>query len=196
MIRADLAGRKALVTGGASGIGLACVTLLARMGARVALNHLPDDDLGTEQVAALVADGLDVISAPGSVAVAGDAEAMVEAAVGALGGLDYLVNNAGTPGTPEPIPPDDLERLSEEFWHLLLSTNLIGPFRCAKAAAPALRQAGGAIVNIVSIAGLGKQGSSTAYAASKSGPLRRLREQAGLSQYDVAAALGRHQPWV
>ncbi len=168
MITADLSGKRALVTGGASGIGLGCVTLLARLGATVALNHKPGDPRGPEQVAALKAEGLDVIAAPGSVAVPGEAEAMVEAAVAALGGLDFLVNNAGTPVTPAPIPPTELDRMTEDFWQEILTTNLIGPFRCARAAAPALKESHGCVVNIASVAGLGKQGSSTAYAASKS----------------------------
>ncbi|MCP5149259.1 MAG: SDR family oxidoreductase [Ectothiorhodospiraceae bacterium] len=169
MITANLKGRRALVTGGASGIGLACVTQLAGAGARVALNHLPDDPAGPERVAALRADGLDVIAAPGNVAVPGEAERMVADAVAALGGLDYLVNNAGTPGTSVPIPPSELDRMTEEFWQKILSTNLIGSFRCAHAAASALTASSGAIVNLASIAAFDKQGSSLAYAASKAG---------------------------
>lgn len=167
MIRADLTGKRALVTGGASGIGLATVESLAENGARVALNHLADDPAGPQQVARLRAAGLDVLAAPGSVSLPGEAEAMVAEAIAALGGLDILVNNAGTSGTGDKIPPAELDRMTEEFWQLILSTNLLGAFRCAHAAADALRQGGGAVVNVASIAGLGKQGSSIAYAASK-----------------------------
>lgn len=169
MITADLKGKRALVTGGASGIGLATVELLAGWGAKVALNHLPDDPAGPEQVARLTELGRDVISAPGNVGMPVEAEAMVKAATAALGGLDYLVNNAGTPGTPQPIPPGDLDRMTEEFWQLILSTNLVGSYRCAHAAADALKASNGAIVNLASIAGFNKQGSSLAYAASKAG---------------------------
>ena len=178
MIEADLAGRTALVTGGASGIGLACVTLLARSGARVAMNHLPGDPMADAALEKLRQAGLDVIAAPGSVAVAGEAEAMVQAAVEALGGLDFLVNNAGTPATPEPIPPGELERMTEDFWEQILQTNLLGAFRCAKAAAPALQARRGAIVNIASIAGIGTQGSSLAYAASKAALVNMTRSLA------------------
>ena len=169
MMKADLTGRRAIVTGGASGIGLASVEMLAGWGATVALNHLPDDPAGPAQVERLTAKGLKVFSAPGNVGEPGTAEAMVTAAIGKLGGLDYLVNNAGTPGTPEPIPPSELDRMTEDFWQLILSTNLIGSYRCAHAAADALKDANGAIVNLASIAGLTKQGSSLAYAASKAG---------------------------
>lgn len=168
MITANLKTRRALITGGASGIGLACVTMLAQSGAQVALNHLEDDPAGPAKVAELQGMGLDVISAPGNVSIPGNAETMVQTAIANMGGLDFLVNNAGTSGTRDKIPPEDLDKMTEEFWQLLLNTNLIGAFRCSHAAADALQAKGGAIVNIASIAGLGKQGSSIAYAASKS----------------------------
>lgn len=169
MISYDLRGKAALVTGGASGIGLATVRILGKSGCKVAINHLAADARGPEQVEALRAEGMDVISAPGDVGDAEGCAAMVEAAASALGRLDYLVNNAGTPGTRTSIAPHELERLTEELWHAVLEVNLLGVFRCAKAAAPHLRKAGGAIVNTASIAGLSFPGSSPAYGASKAG---------------------------
>jgi 3-oxoacyl-[acyl-carrier protein] reductase len=136
----DLAGKTALVTGGASGIGLAVVETFARRGVKAAINHLPDDPRGAEEVARLSGLGYAVIAAPGNVAEPGGAEAMVARAIDPLGRLDFLVNNAGTSATRTPIPSQDMERLGEEFWAAVLSTNLIGPFRCAKAAASALRR--------------------------------------------------------
>jgi len=178
MITADLSGRNALVTGASSGIGLATLELFARSGAKVALNYLPDDPRGPEQIARLQAEGFDVIGAPGNVAEPGTAEKMVGAAIEKLGGLDYLFNNAGTPATSQPVPPSDLDRLDEAFWQTILNTNLIGPFRCARAAATALKASKGAIVNTASIAGTGQQGSSSAYAASKSGLVSLTRSLA------------------
>src|SRR5262249_59149628 len=86
-----------------------------------------------------------------------------------LGRLDSLINSAGTPATTEPIEFTDLDAMTEDFWQTILMTNLIGPFRCAHAAASALKASRGAIVNTTSVAGLGVRGSSVAYGASKAG---------------------------
>jgi 3-oxoacyl-[acyl-carrier protein] reductase len=194
MIAADLSGRRALVTGGASGIGLATAEALIRCGAEVAINHLQGDPRGPAEAARLGA-----LSAPGDVSVAGEAEAMVARAIEALGGLDILINNAGTPVTPEPVPYADLDRLDEPFWDAILSTNLVGPFRCTRAAVPALREAQGCIIATASIAGMGGQASSLAYGASKAGLINLTRNLAqalapGIRVNAVAPGLTR-TPW-
>ena len=94
---------------------------------------------------------------------------MVTDAAEAMGGLDYLVNNAGMPGTTKTIAPDNFEAQSEDFWRRLLSVNLIGPFRCTHAAAPYLREARGAVVNTASTGAFSGGGSSAVYCASKAG---------------------------
>ncbi len=167
MLTADLKGKTALVTGGASGIGLATVELLARCGATVAMNHLADDPRAANEIARLEKAGYRIIAAPGDVSKAGEAEAMVTSAIGRLGRLDILINNAGTPATTAPIDFKDLSKMTEAFWASILSTNLLGPFRCSNAAASALKATRGAIVSTASVAGLGAVGSSIAYGASK-----------------------------
>lgn len=178
MITADLKGRAVLVTGGASGIGLATVRLAARCGAKVALNHLPDDPSGTQQVESLRAQGFDVIAAPGDVAKRVDAERMVKDAIAKLGRLDHLVNNAGTSAVREPVKIDDLDAITDELWDAVLATNLRGTFACSRAAAPALKAARGGITSIASVAGLSQPGSSMAYGASKAGVISLTRNLA------------------
>src|SRR3954454_17963689 len=87
MITADLTGKTALVTGGASGIGLASVEIFARCGATVALNHLPDARRGAEQVERLKAEGHKIVAAPGNVAGPGEAQHLVTRTTDALGRL-------------------------------------------------------------------------------------------------------------
>lgn len=176
MIATELSGKRALVTGGASGIGLATVRVLLQSGVKVAVNHLPDDGEAAVVLSKLSAAG--AIAAPGDVADPDDAARMVREAIEALGGLDILINNAGTSGVREPIAFHDLEAMTEAFWAKLLSTNLLGAFRCVKAAAGALKESQGAVVNTASVAGFGGAGSSLAYAASKAALINLTRNLA------------------
>ena len=179
MITADLGGKRALVTGGASGIGLATVELFARSGARVAMNDVPGNPNLAREVERLQGEGLAVMAAPGDVGDGDDARSMVGRAAEAMGGLDYLVNNAGVALTKNAIPPGDLDALDEGFWRRMLDVNLIGAFRCIHAAAPHLKSARGAVVNTASTAGfLSGGGSSTAYAASKAALIKMTKDLA------------------
>jgi 3-oxoacyl-[acyl-carrier protein] reductase len=167
MISANLSGKVAFVTGSASGIGLATVERLAANGAGVAINDLAGNPRLAQEVARLKQMGRNVAAFPGDVSKPDEVTAMIDAAAQHFGRLDFLVNNAGTPGTAKPIPPADFTRQDEAFWAKLVSINQIGPYRCLKAAAPHLRRAKGAVVNVASTAGLGEGGSSSVYGSTK-----------------------------
>lgn len=185
MITADLKNKCALITGAASGIGFATAEMLATSGCTVALNDLPGNDKLTQAVETLSNKGLKVIAAPGDIGNKASATAMVTNAINDLGGLDYLVNNAATPGTRSPIPPDDLDTPDDEFWQLLLSVNLLGPWHCTRTALPFLRERRGAIVNTASTAGIVGNGSSSTYAATKAALISLTREHARAFGPDV-----------
>jgi len=185
MISFNLTGKTALVTGGASGIGLEAATMMARAGAKVAINYLPTDPRGEAALAEFQRKGLDVIGAPGDLGDAEQAEAMVKETVANLGGLDLLVNNAGTPGVKIPVPINDLDGITEELWATLLNVNLMSVFRCSKAAAPALKAAKGSIVNTASIAGFGAVASTIAYSGSKAAVINLTKNLARALAPDV-----------
>jgi 3-oxoacyl-[acyl-carrier protein] reductase len=172
-----LSGHRALVTGSASGIGLATAQRLARSGARVAMNDLPGESLDLA-VAALRREGCSVEPVAGDLGVSATARAVGERAVQWLGGLDYLVNNAGAPGTRTPIPAADLAAMTDEFWDRMLRINLMSAFWLTKALAAALQESRGAVVNTVSIVAFGGGGSSIAYATAKAGLAGLTRELA------------------
>ncbi len=177
LIDFKLHGRRALVTGSASGIGLATAARLARSGAHVAMNDLPTAAL-SQVVSDLRAQGLRVEAVPGDLGVSASARDVGSKTLELLGGLDYLVNNAGTPGTRVPIPPADLEALTDEFWDRILRINLLSAFWMTKSLAAALTESRGAVVNTVSVAAFGGGASSTAYATAKAGLAGLTRELA------------------
>ncbi len=177
MIEFKLQGIRALVTGSASGIGRATAERLARSGARVAMNDLP-----TEALARLVSDwqaqGLLVEAVPGDLSDSANARDVGLKSLEVLGGLDYLINNAGAPYTRTPIHPSDLDALTDDFWDRILRINLLSAFWMTKTVAAALIHAQGAVVNTASVAALGGGASSTAYATAKAGLAGLTRELA------------------
>jgi len=147
----DFEGLKALVTGGASGIGLATAELLASRGAQVAVLDL--DPASVEKpLLGYQADVTDDESVRRAVA----------AAVADLGGLDVLINNAGI-GAQGTVEDND-----DEVWHRVLDVNVVGMVRTARAALPHLRKSSHAtIVNTCSIAATAGLPMRALYSASK-----------------------------
>src|SRR6266498_949823 len=144
-------GLAAVVTGGASGIGLATAKLLAERGAKVACLDLNAKDL-PEPLLAYVADVSDDASV----------RAAVDGAAEAMGGIDIVVNNAGIGAQ------GSIEANSDEEWHRVLDVNVIGMVRTARAALPYLRRsAHAAIVNTCSIAATAGLPQRALYSATK-----------------------------
>ena len=165
---ARLAGRKILITGGASGIGRATALLCAEEGAAVAvLDRSEDAAREVASAAGGTAFAVDVAE-PASVASA------VERAAAAMGGLDGVVNAAGI------FSSEGLTETSPELFNRILTVNITGTFLVVRAAEPFLRAASRAtIVNIGSGVGLKPTGpGSTAYVASKGGVIAMTRSLA------------------
>lgn len=137
--------RVAIVTGGASGIGLVLTRAMAESGYSVVVADMQNADKAAEK---LRADGLNVVGVKADVTSVEDTTNMVAVATKTYGGLDVLVNNAGI-FTSLTLKPFD--QISPAEWMKVMEVNTLGPFLCAKAALPALRaRGGGRIVNIAS----------------------------------------------
>ncbi len=156
----------ALVTGSATGIGRAVAVRLAREGLAVAVNYSRSEAEANDTLAEVSRHGVPAILCRANVADEAAVRAMVDRCRDELGGLDVLVNNAGTTRF---IAHANLDALTEEVWDEILSVNLKGTFYCCRAALPLLQDRGGAIVNISSVAGLQGGGSSIPYGISKAG---------------------------
>jgi len=164
-----LAGKSALVTGGASGIGRATALVMAREGARVLVADLPGP--GAEATVGMIRDaGGEARAVTADVTVAAEVEAMVAAAVSAWGRLDCAFNNAGIAPAAVGSAGQRVGDLSQRAWEGMLAVNLTGVWLCMKhELAQMERQGSGAIVNTASIAGLVGLPGSGAYVAAKHG---------------------------
>lgn len=172
----ELRGRVAIVTGGGTGIGRAVCLRLARAGAKaVVVNYSRSAEDAQATAAELGSLGIESMAHQADISDEPAVKAMMSATLDQYGALDVLVNNAGTTYW---VPHPDLDGLTEEVWNDILSVNLKGTFYCCRAAAPELRKAKGAIVNIASIAGHLATGSSIAYGVSKAGLLQLTRSLA------------------
>lgn len=158
----ELAGRPVLVTGGSQGIGRVIVAEALAAGMPVVALDV-DPEANEELSERHQGQRLEIVT--GDVSVETDVRAAVAAAIDVFGGLRAVVNNAGI-GRGKPV-----EELELDDWNRVLGVNLTGAFLTAKHAAPYLRAAGGAIVNIASTRALMSEPDTEAYAASKGGIL-------------------------
>lgn len=152
-----------MLVGAATGIGRAAANRFSREGARVAIADLNADE-GSKTARHIEADGGQASFFAVDVRAERDVAEMVEAAVGALGGLDIVVNCAGV------LQVGPIEDFPAEDWARILDVNLTGQFLVLKHAVPHLKKGGGgSVINIASAAGLKSGPGETAYAASKGG---------------------------
>jgi 3-oxoacyl-[acyl-carrier protein] reductase len=158
----EFVGKVVLVTGGGRGIGRAISAAFAQEGAAVAVVFRDHGHEAHAVVDGLRRGGRRAIAVQADVSRAADVQAMVDQVLDEWDRLDVLVNNAGI------LRRTPLADLTIREWDEVLATNLTGVMLCAQAAAPALRERRGAIVNVASIRGL-IGGTSLAYAASKGG---------------------------
>ena len=160
VVKLDIAGLRVLVTAGAAGIGRETALAFAEEGARV---HVCDID-GAALDALAHAEGA-ITRSRADVADRGDVARLFEEALGALGGLDVLVNNAGIAGPTAPV-----EEIEPEAWDRCLAVCLTSQFDCARLAVPHLRRSANAsIVNLSSAAGRLGFALRSPYAAAKWG---------------------------
>ena len=170
-----LEGKRALITGGDSGIGRAVAIAFAREGADVAISYLPDEEEDAQVTAGYVRDaGRKAVTIPGDIRDEQHCIELVETTVRELGGLDTLVNNAAY----QMAQPDSLLGISTEQLDRVFKTNLYAMFWITKAALAHLRP-GSTIINTTSIQAYDPSPTLLDYATTKAGILNFTR---GLSQ--------------
>jgi 3-oxoacyl-[acyl-carrier protein] reductase len=157
----DLSSRTALITGGSRGIGRAAADLLARAGARVAINYVRDEKAANAAVREIRAEGGEAMALAGDVSDVEQARQLVRDVVAAWGRLDIVVLNAG-------IWDEDVAgRGDVAVWDRTYAINQRGAYLVADAAIPHLEKHGGSLVFVTSTAGQRGEARHSAYAASK-----------------------------
>lgn len=160
-----LAQKRALVTGGSSGIGAAIAAALAAAGARVAVNYHSHPEAAQALARQIQERGGEALALQADVADAEAVAGMFQQMDAAWGGIDILVNNAGIDG-----PRELAWEAGLEAWRKVIEINLLGGFYCAQQAlARMVPQAGGVILNITSVHEVIPWSGHSAYTASKAG---------------------------
>ncbi len=154
----------ALITDSATGIGKASALRFAKEGYSVVVNYSRSQAEAEQTLAEVKNHGVSGILCCANVADENAVVEMIRRSQQEFGGLDVVVNNAGT---TKFIDHTDLDSLTSEVWDEILGVNVKGSYFCCKAAMPFLKERRGNIVNVTSVAGVVGRGSSIAYAASK-----------------------------
>lgn len=158
-----IVGKAALITGASRGIGRAIAIILSKEGVNVAINYYADEK-GAEEVRKEAArNGANAVAIKADIRNEKEVKRMVEESAKKLGGIDFLINNAGLD-----LPATSVEEYSLEKWNAILETNLTGAFLCTRHSIPYLKKSSNpCIVNISSRIGIKPVPNYSAYAASK-----------------------------
>ncbi len=160
-----LTGKRAIITGGDSGIGRAVAIAFAREGADVLISYLPEEEEDARETAQLVEKaGRKVVTVPGDIRDEGHCTAIVERAVSELGGLEILVNNAAY----QMSQPGGITDITTEQFDRVMKTNLYAMFWLSKAAVQHM-QPGSTIINTASIQAQQSSAELLDYATTKAG---------------------------
>ena len=163
-VASNVAGKRILITGGASGIGAASALLLASRGAKVVIGDMAEE-MGAAVAKQAQDAGNSVVFKKVDVTSGDEVRALFDFAVETLGGLDVVVNNAGIDHKPSPM-----HELSDDDFDRNIAVNLKGVWHCMRAAVNCmLPNGGGHMINVASIAGLRSAPMLSAYSAAKHG---------------------------
>jgi NAD(P)-dependent dehydrogenase (short-subunit alcohol dehydrogenase family) len=181
-----LAGKRAVITGGDSGIGRAVAIAFAREGADVLISYLDEDDDANETAELVRKAGRTAVLVPGDIQDPAHCRAIIAKTVAELGGIDILVNNAAHQATFKEIGD-----ISDEEWQLTFAVNIHAMFYLAKAAVPHM-QPGSSIINTASVNADKPNPTLLAYATTKgaiqnfTGGLAQLLAEKGIRANTVA----------
>lgn len=168
-----LEGKVAVITGAASGMGLAMARIFSAEGAKVVAG---DRNVGRLEaaVAGISSAGGKIVAVAGDIGVQADAEALIDTAITTYGGVHVLVNNAGIMDYME-----GTASVSDDIWKRVIAVNLEGPMHTSRRALQwMLDNGGGSIINVSSTAGISGGAAGTAYTVSKHGLVGLTRSTA------------------